>query len=166
MEYLFIVTCLALIGVSIAYVAAKISLFIENCTKKRKNQYSPSNIVKGDESLKKVEYIEIKTSKASGFSSNLISYLFGIIFVIWGIAQFRAGYDGIFAYAGISWAITAIVVAFIFRFTLPITIGAFYGALIIWDWPWYWALIFASPGLLLMIPSMLTSALNTIKLNT
>ena len=165
MEYLFIVFCLALIGVSIAYLAAKISTFIENCSKKRKNQHSPSNIIKSDESLKKVEYIEIKTSNASGFNSNLISYLFGIIFVIWGIAQLIAGYNGIVAYAGIGWAITTIVISLVFRFTLPITVAAFYGAMTVMGWPWYYALLFSAPGLALIVPSILMSILGIFKRN-
>ena len=97
------------------------------------------------------------------FISIIWPYIFGIVFVCWAIAQFIAGYAGISSYAGTGWAITAVIVSLIFRFTLPITVGAFYGAFTVWGWPWYWALIFAVPGLILIIPSMLISTLDLLK---
>lgn len=89
--------------------------------------------------------------------------IFGIGFVVWAIAQFIAGYDGITSYMSSGWAIAAILVGFIFRFTLPITIGAFYGALMVWGWPWYLALLFTVPGLALIVPSALLSVYNFIR---
>jgi hypothetical protein len=109
-----------------------------------------------------VEWLRTNKSKANttpNFISIIWPYIFGLGFVCWGISQFIAGYEGISSYAGTGWAIAAIVVSFMFRFILPITIGAFYGALVIWNWPWYWALIFAAPGLVLVIPSILTSVI-------
>lgn len=92
-----------------------------------------------------------------------MSYLFGISFVLWGIAQLIAGYDGIVAYAGIGWGIWAILIGVLFRFTLPITVGAFYGAMTVWGWPWYYALLFSAPGLALIVPGILISILGSFK---
>lgn len=85
---------------------------------------------------------------------------FMIGMTIYGIAQIWAGYIGIDHHLGAGWAIGAVVVTFLFRFSLPITIGSFFGAMNVWGWPWYGALIFAAPGLAfmaLMIPGALAS---------
>jgi hypothetical protein len=50
-----------------------------------------------------------------------------------------------------------VVVAFGFRFTLPITVGAFFGAMNVWEWHWALALLFAAPGLVLALPGVLAS---------
>ena len=86
------------------------------------------------------------------------AFIIGML--IYGIAQISAGYIGIDHHLGSSWAIGAVIAALLFRFSLPITIGSFFGAMNVWGWPWYGALIFAAPGLAfmaLMIPGALTS---------
>jgi hypothetical protein len=78
------------------------------------------------------------------------------------IAQLVAGYAGIQHHLGAFWAFVAVALAFFARFTLPLTIGAFFGAMDVWGWPWYWALAFATPGLALMalmIPGVLAASL-------
>jgi hypothetical protein len=52
-----------------------------------------------------------------------------ILFMGYGILQIVAGYVGIDFHFGAVWAGVAIVAALMFRFTLPITIGAFFGAM-------------------------------------
>lgn len=92
--------------------------------------------------------------------SSALGCTFAIGMMVYGIALIWAGYIGIDYHLGSGWAIGAVVVAFLFRFSLPITIGAFFGAMNVWGWPWYGALIFAAPGLAfmaLMIPGMLAS---------
>ena len=92
--------------------------------------------------------------------------VFMIGMLIYGIAQIWAGYIGIDHHLGSGWAIAAVVVAFLFRFSLPITIGSFFGAMNVWGWPWYGALIFAVPGLAfmaLMIPGALASIFQKFK---
>ena len=42
---------------------------------------------------------------------------------------------------------------------LPLTIGTFFGALDVWGWPWYGALLFAAPGLLFTLPGAVGLAL-------
>jgi hypothetical protein len=92
-----------------------------------------------------------------------MSTLFGaagvIAFLAFGIAQLVAGFAGIEHGLGVVWAWIALAVALGLRFTLPITIGAFFGAMNVWDWHWFWALLFAAPGLLLMVPGLLASVI-------
>lgn len=86
--------------------------------------------------------------------------VFMIGMLLYGFAQIWAGYIGIDHHLGYGWAIGAVIVALLFRFSLPITIGSFFGAMNVWGWPWYGALIFAAPGLAfmaLMIPGALAS---------
>lgn len=99
----------------------------------------------------------------NSFIAQSLPIIFGIGFVIWAIAQFLAGYDGITSYMGSGWALGAILVSIIFRFTLPITVGAFYGSLVVWGWPWYLALLFTAPGLALVVPSALLSVYNFVR---
>ena len=78
-----------------------------------------------------------------------------------GIAQLVAGFAGIQHHLGAFWAFVAVVLAFVARFTLPLTVGAFFGAMNVWGWSWYWALAFAAPGLAfmaLMIPSVFVAS--------
>jgi hypothetical protein len=80
--------------------------------------------------------------------------------MVYGLAQLWAGFGGIQVHLGAGWALGALGVAIFFRFSLPITIGAFFGARDVWGWHWSFALIFAAPGLLfmgLMIPGALAS---------
>jgi hypothetical protein len=89
----------------------------------------------------------------------------GCVFVIgmlvYGFVGIWAGYIGIDHHLGTVWAIGAVIVGFRFRFALPLTIGSFFGAMNVWGWPWYGALVFASPGLVLMA-LMVPAALATI----
>ena len=75
--------------------------------------------------------------------------IFGVI--IYGIALFWAGFLGIQHYLGTAWAVGILAVALFTRFSLPITIGAFYGAMVVWGWGGILSFIFAAPGLALMI---------------
>jgi multisubunit Na+/H+ antiporter MnhB subunit len=83
-----------------------------------------------------------------------------IVFALYGLVQICAGYLGIEHQLSTGWAIAAVIAAFALRFTLPITIGAFYGAMNVWGWHWAAALAFAAPGLAfmaLLIPGFLAS---------
>ena len=117
--------------------------------------------------------VEINTSSSAPVSSsgnklgNLGAGLFGIIFfiglIIYGIAYLRAGYQGIELYWGQWWASGFIVLAILFRFTIPITVGAFFCATEIWGWNWFGAGFFAAPGLIFILPSVVASAISLIK---
>ena len=80
-----------------------------------------------------------------------------VLFAAYGVVQFLAAYLGLDYYVGPFFAAVIIGVCLWLRFTLPITIGSFFGALYVWEWHWFFALIFAAPGLLLMVPSILAT---------
>ncbi len=86
-----------------------------------------------------------------------------LLFLIYGIAQIVAGYVGIDFHLGAVWAVIAIIAAFMFRFTLPITIGAFFGAMNVWGWHWALAALFAAPGLAFIIPGVILSIIEGVK---
>lgn len=80
-----------------------------------------------------------------------------ILFAVYGVAQIVAAFVGLDYYVGTLWAVVIMAACIWFRFTLPLTIASFFGALHVWEWHWFFALIFAAPGLLLVIPSILGS---------
>ena len=94
---------------------------------------------------------------------NIISFLAGgigvIFFIGFAIAQGAIGFLGVEYHYGSGWAIGVLVLAFVFRFTLPLTIGTFFGALDVLGWPWYGALLITLPGLLFMVPGAIGIAL-------
>ena len=86
----------------------------------------------------------------------------GILFLLVGIVQIYVGYIGIEHHLGAGFAIGALVLGFVFRIMFPLTIGTFFGALDVWGWPWYGALALAAPGLLFIVPALVTSAISTL----
>jgi hypothetical protein len=89
--------------------------------------------------------------------------LFALAFFGFGILQLIAGWAGIAHSFGSGWAVAAVVVALMFRFTLPIVVGAFLCAKDIWGWHWFFAAIFAAPGLLFMVPAFFGSLAGALK---
>lgn len=85
------------------------------------------------------------------------------LFLVYGIAQIVAGYVGIDFHLGAVWAGIATVAALMFRFTLPITIGAFFGAMNVWHWHWALAALFAAPGLAFIIPGVIVAIIEGAK---
>lgn len=81
--------------------------------------------------------------------------LMAIAFMGYGIVVLALGWIGIEDEFGYWWGITAVALALIFRFTLPITIGAIFGAMHVWGWHWILATLFALPGLVFMIPAVI-----------
>lgn len=88
---------------------------------------------------------------------------FFILFIIVGVAQLYAGYLGIEYHLGQVWAWIAVGGAIFFRLMLPMTIGTFFGAMDVWGWEWYWAALFAAPGLLFIMPAMIASAIDGVR---
>jgi len=86
----------------------------------------------------------------------------GILFLLVGIVQIYVGYIGIEHHLGAGFAIGALAIGFVFRIMLPLTIGTFFGALDVWGWPWYGALALAAPGLLFIVPALVTAAISTL----
>jgi hypothetical protein len=88
-----------------------------------------------------------------------------VVFIAVAIIQTAVGYIGIEHHFGTFVAFVVIILAFIFRFMLPLTIGTFLGAMNVWGWPWYGALALAAPGLLFIVPALITSVLSTVLQN-
>ena len=88
-----------------------------------------------------------------------------ILFIVYGVAQIVAGCMGINFHFGAVWAGVALFTSIIFRFTLPITIGAFFGAMDVWNWHWVFATLFAAPGLVFIIPGLIMSTIKGEKNN-
>lgn len=86
----------------------------------------------------------------------------GILFLVVGIVQIYVGFIGIEYHLGSGFAFGALFLGFFFRIMFPLTIGTFFGALDVWGWPWYGALAFAAPGLLFIVPALVTSAISTL----
>lgn len=93
----------------------------------------------------------------------MVDFVLITLLIVYGIAQMVAGYLGIDFHFGSIWAAVAIIVSLMFRFTLPITIGAFFGAMEVWGWHWALAALFAVPGLVFLIPSIMLSIMESIK---
>lgn len=86
-----------------------------------------------------------------------------IFMVVLGFVQVYAGFLGIHHTFGFGWAAAAVVAALLFRFTLPLVVGVFLCAYNVWDWHWFWAAIFAAPGLLFMIPAIIAGVAESVK---
>jgi len=74
--------------------------------------------------------------------------------------QIAAGYEGIAHGMGPGWAVAAVFIALYLRFTLPITIGAFFGATQVWGWHWALALGFTLPALVFVLPGVIPAILS------
>jgi hypothetical protein len=84
-----------------------------------------------------------------------------IFFFGFGIIQVVAGYIGIEHEFGSGWAIAAITLFIILRFSLPLMFGMFFCALNVWGWHWFWALLFTAPGLIFLIPGMIAAMIDS-----
>ena len=86
----------------------------------------------------------------------------GIAFLIVGIVQMVVGYLGIEYHLGTIAAFVAIFIAFFLRIMLPLTVGTFFGALDVLNWHWLGALVLTIPGLLFVVPAMVTAAIGSL----
>lgn len=86
-----------------------------------------------------------------------------VLFAIYGVAQLYAAFLGIDHYIGPGWSVAVFIACLWFRFTLPLTIAGFFGAWVVWEWHWALAAIFIAPGLLLAIPSIMGSVVESAK---
>lgn len=89
--------------------------------------------------------------------------LMALTFMAYGFTVIAVGWIGIEEEFGYWWGIAAIVLALFLRFTLPITVGAIFGAMHLWDWHWIGATLFALPGLAFMIPAVIGLILGLFK---
>jgi hypothetical protein len=70
------------------------------------------------------------------------------------VARLIVGSIGLQHELGVFWAVIGAASLMLFRLSLPIRIGAFLALVSLWRWPWFAALIFAAPRLLLLLPGL------------
>ena len=94
---------------------------------------------------------------------NILAFLaggFGVMLMLGvGLAQMVIGYIGIDYHFGAGWAIGAVVLALMFRFSLPLTVGTFFGAMDVFGFSFIVALLITLPGLLLMVPGAIAAGI-------
>ena len=94
---------------------------------------------------------------------NILAFLaggFGVMLMLGiGLAQMVIGYIGIDYHFGAGWAIGAVVLALVFRFSLPLTVGTFFGAMDVFGFSFIVALLITLPGLLLMVPGAIAAGI-------
>jgi len=95
--------------------------------------------------------------------NNILAFLaggFGVLLMLGvGLAQMVIGYIGIEYHFGAGWAIGAVVLALMFRFSLPLTVGTFFGAMDVFGFSFIVALLITLPGLLLMVPGVIAAGI-------
>lgn len=79
-----------------------------------------------------------------------------------GLFQLVAGFAGIEHEFGRGWAWAALI-AFFFRFSLPMVYGTFVAMTDLWHLHWFWALLIAAPGLALMIPGIVAAVIGAVR---
>ena len=82
-----------------------------------------------------------------------------LFYVLFGIFQMVLGIMGIAHYFGAFGVILALAGLFIYRFTLPFTIGTFFGAMAVLDVNWFFALLLTLPGVVYLIPGLMLTVL-------
>jgi hypothetical protein len=85
--------------------------------------------------------------------------LFIFAVLAWSLFQLVMGVLGIDHYFGVFGALLALIAAFFFRFTLPLSVGAFFGMTEVLGWHWFIALLVCMPGLLLLVPGFIAARL-------
>jgi len=89
----------------------------------------------------------------------------GLIFIfvlVAGVAQIYLGYVGIEDWLGSAWALGALGLAFFARIMLPLTIGTYLAMTNVYGYEWWIGVIVAAPGLLLIVPALVTDTLSKV----
>ena len=89
---------------------------------------------------------------------NILSVLSGslrillvLIFCGIGVVQLILGFDGIDYHLGSGFAWGSLILAFL-GFTIPITIGTYFGVVDVLGWPWWLGILITLPGTVLVLP--------------
>lgn len=85
-----------------------------------------------------------------------------ILVMIAGLAQLYLGYIGIEDWLGSAWALGALGLAFFARIMLPLTIGTYLAMTNVYGFEWWIGAIVAAPGLLLIVPALVTDTLSKV----
>ncbi|KIC44433.1 hypothetical protein RA28_16050 [Ruegeria sp. ANG-S4] len=85
-------------------------------------------------------------------------------FIAVGIFQAIVGGLGLDYLIG-AWAMwLALFALAFFRFSLPLVVGAYFGATEVLEWPWYVGLLCTLPGLIFRIPGLVIETIQTVVL--
>lgn len=76
-----------------------------------------------------------------------------------GVVQLALGWAGIEHHLGWWGGVGAVFLFFFFRFTLPITVGVYFGVVDVLGWPWWAGVLIAAPGLLFVVPTIIAAIL-------
>lgn len=82
-----------------------------------------------------------------------------LVFLAVGIGQMVLGFMGLDYLLGMWAGFVGLGLALILRFTLPISIGSYFGAVEVLGWPWWAGVLVVLPGLLFIIPGLLAGAI-------
>jgi hypothetical protein len=103
-----------------------------------------------------------KPDWGSNFMPGALVFVFMIGTFAYTIVAIWAASAGLSLYLGTGWAIGTILVSMFFRFSPPIVVGAFLGAMNVWGWHWALALLFAAPGLAFVVPGVIAAILSAL----
>jgi hypothetical protein len=83
---------------------------------------------------------------------------FGCLLALAGllIMQLVLGCMGLVALLGPGGAVAGVLLWLLLGWRLPLKFGAFWGALTLWHWPWFPALMIGAPRELLMVPGLVS----------
>jgi hypothetical protein len=93
---------------------------------------------------------------------NIFSVLGVIGILAFGVLQLVVGFHGLEVQFGTMWAYIGAGLAFL-RFTPPLMVGAYFGAIDLWGWHPVLAVIFAAPALLILIPGIITAVIEAVR---
>lgn len=85
-----------------------------------------------------------------------------ILVMVAGLAQLYLGYIGIEDWLGSAWALGALGLAVFARIMLPLTIGTYLAMTNVYGFEWWVGAIVAAPGLLLIVPALVTDTLSKV----
>ena len=70
------------------------------------------------------------------------------------------GFLGIQYFFGTISSILVTIFCIFFKFSLPLTVGTFFGIIYVLEWHWFFALLITLPGIMILTPSKFKSVFN------
>lgn len=86
-----------------------------------------------------------------------------IAFAVFRLGRAALGAVALWVDVGPAWAVLAVTVLVLFRFSTPLRIGVVLGSVSLLGWPWYVGVLLAAPRLPLMLPGYLSAQLARIR---
>ncbi len=138
------------------------------CKKISSGETAPSGLwgVKGmvDELVASSDAHVYGRSRNVVFLGKVAYTLGGAFFLAIFLIQCAAVFSLLDVYFGLGpvLAILIFVICLWLRMVGPLLLGAFFGALLAWEWPWYWALVFAFPGIAFAVKTVKSSGFGSL----